>query len=74
MNLQPIDFLEQPQKFNIQCAGNVANTDLYKEITIQEVELNPSVISGALFNSGIQEVTIPQLLVSYFQMQKNYYG
>ncbi|TVZ17322.1 hypothetical protein [Maribacter sp. MAR_2009_72] len=66
----PIDFLEQPTKFNIQCAGNVANTDLYKEITIQEVEINPGVISGALFNSGIQEVTIPQLLVSYYSDAK----
>ncbi len=60
----------QPTKFNLQCATNVANTDLYKEVAIQQMDLKDNTITGQLFNSGIQEVTIPLLLVSYYDMDK----
>ncbi|WP_047244951.1 membrane protein [Maribacter thermophilus] len=66
----PMNFKEQPTRFNIQCAGNVANTDLYKEITLQDLELNTEQITGSLYNAGIQEVTIPQLLISYYNTNK----
>lgn len=62
----PIEFEEQPTKFNLQCAGNVANTDLYKEVSIQDIQFTDRGIEGVLFNSGIQEITIPQVLVSYY--------
>jgi len=62
----PIELEEQPTKFNLQCAGNVANTDLYKGLTIQSLNLEDEKVSGELYNSGIQEVTIPLLLVSYY--------
>ena len=62
----PIAFSEQPTKFNLQCAGNVANTDLYKGLVLQELELVPDGVKGQLYNSGIQEVTIPLLLISYY--------
>ncbi len=66
----PINFEEKPIKFNLQCAGNVAITDLYKQLALQEVQLQDGSINGVLFNSGIQEVTIPQLLVSYYDENK----
>ena len=66
----PISLAEQPTKFNLQCAGNVANTDLYKQLTLQDVTLSKEKISGTLFNSGIQEVTIPQLIISYYNENK----
>ena len=62
----PIELRETPTKFNLQCAGNVAQTDLYKRLALQEVRLNKRAIGGTLFNWGVQEVTIPQLLVSYY--------
>ncbi|NJB71036.1 hypothetical protein GGR42_001498 [Saonia flava] len=62
----PISLEEQPTKFNLQCAGNVAITDLYKSVSLQELEYTDHGIEGSLFNSGIQEVTIPQLLISYY--------
>ncbi|MFS4455973.1 hypothetical protein [Maribacter sp. 2304DJ31-5] len=66
----PIDLEEVPTKFNLQCAGNVAHTDLYKDIVIQQLNIGPNGINGTLFNSGIEEVTIPQLLVSYYNSKK----
>tara|TARA_R110000868_G_scaffold137115_2_gene350557 strand:- start:12014 stop:15100 length:3087 start_codon:yes stop_codon:yes gene_type:complete len=62
----PIELEEQPTKFNLQCAGNVANSDLYKEVALQELQFTDRGIEGVLFNSGIQEITIPQVLVSYY--------
>ncbi|WP_298545644.1 hypothetical protein [uncultured Aquimarina sp.] len=59
-----------PQKFNLQCAGNVATTDLYKEIAVNDISIQENKINGFLFNSGLQEVTIPQLLISYYDTNK----
>ena len=67
----PVELEEQPTKFNLQCAGNVANTDLYKEVALQQMDFKGNMITGQLFNSGIQEVTIPLLLVSYYDTDKN---
>ena len=66
----PITLEEQPTQFNLQCAGNVANTDLYKKVSLQELQFDRTNFYGVLFNSGIQEVTIPQLLVSYYNKEK----
>ncbi|MBU2996682.1 hypothetical protein KO500_09555 [Cellulophaga baltica] len=66
----PIELEEQPTKFNLQCAGNVANSDLYKEVALQDMQFTKHGIEGVLFNSGIQEITIPQLLVSYYSNDK----
>lgn len=62
----PIALDEQPVKFNLQSAGNTANTDLYKSVALQSLEITDHGIDGVLYNSGIQEVTIPQLLISYY--------
>jgi hypothetical protein len=65
----PVNFEEQPTKFNLQSAGNVANTDLYKHVALQNLEKTERGFSGVLFNSGVQEVTIPQLIVSYYSKE-----
>ncbi|MBT8320262.1 MAG: hypothetical protein KJO90_01185, partial [Eudoraea sp.] len=62
----PISLSEVPVKFNLQCAGNVATRDLYRGLVLQEVKSEARQMEGILFNSGTQEVTIPQLLVSYY--------
>ncbi|WP_299338957.1 hypothetical protein [uncultured Psychroserpens sp.] len=66
----PIELEEQPTKFNLQAAGNVSGSDLYKQIIISDIEMQTQQIQGTLFNSGIQEVTIPQLLISYYNSDK----
>ncbi len=66
----PINLKEQPTKFNLQCAGNVAITDLYKQLALQNVAIQNGKVHGTLFNSGVQEVTIPQVLLSYYDENK----
>ncbi|WBL24917.1 hypothetical protein [Zunongwangia sp. HGR-M22] len=66
----PVELPEPPTKFNLQCAGNVANTDLYKYVALADVNYAEDQISGTLFNYGIQEVTIPELIFSYYDENK----
>jgi hypothetical protein len=66
----PVAFKEQPTKFNLQAAGNVSGSDLYKHIVLSDLQLSKHSISGRLFNSGIKEVTIPQILISYYDADK----
>ncbi|ARN72240.1 hypothetical protein BST91_11500 [Nonlabens tegetincola] len=67
----PINFESEPQVFNLQAAGNVAITDLYKALTINELHLKGDKLSGSLFNAGNQQVTVPQLLISYYDQHSN---
>ncbi|MEF3077804.1 hypothetical protein [Winogradskyella poriferorum] len=66
----PVEFEEQPTKFNLQVAGNVSSSDLYKRTSISIQNIEDSKVSGILFNGGTEEVTIPQLLVSYYNEYK----
>ncbi|MFD0835312.1 hypothetical protein ACFQ0I_06020 [Mariniflexile aquimaris] len=66
----PVAFSEQPTKFNIQAAGNVSSSDLFKDVVINEINVTGTTISGSLFNGGLQEVTIPQLLITYYDDNK----
>lgn len=62
----PVDLADTPTKFNLQAAGNVSGSDLYKNIVLSDLHIDPKTIRGNLFNSGLQEITVPQLLVSYY--------
>ncbi|WP_047550223.1 membrane protein [Psychroserpens sp. Hel_I_66] len=66
----PIELEDQPIKFNLQAAGNVSGSDLYKKIVLNDMSITNGEIQGSLFNSGLQEITIPQLLVSYYDANK----
>jgi hypothetical protein len=62
----PIALNEQPTRFNLHAAGNVSNSDLYKDIVLSEVKTTSKFISGTLFNSGIQEITVPQVIITFY--------
>lgn len=66
----PVEFEEQPTKFNLQAAGNVSNSDLYKNVVLSDINIDSKKIQGTLFNSGLQEITIPQLLITYYNKDK----
>jgi hypothetical protein len=66
----PMAFEEQPTKFNLQAAGNVSGSDLYKSITLSDLNISDKFIYGKLFNSGLEEITIPQLLITYYDDNK----
>lgn len=60
----------KPANFDIQCAGNVAITDLYTQVALSDFNIDNQTVNGTLFNYGIQESTIPEILVSYYDQQK----
>jgi len=66
----PLDIKGIPATFDIQCAGNVAITDFYTQVALSDLEMNDKALKGTLFNYGIQEVTIPELLISYYNSNK----
>ncbi|GGG14206.1 membrane protein [Dokdonia pacifica] len=66
----PIEFEEQPTKFNLQVAGNVSGSDLYKEASLSAISIDSKTITGSVFNSGIEEITVPQLLITYYDKDK----
>lgn len=67
----PIELEEQPTKFNLQAAGNVSGSDLFKSTTVSISEISDTFISGNMVNVGTEEVTIPQLIISYYDEQKS---
>ena len=66
----PVEMSEQPTKFNLQLAANVSNSDLYKDHVISDLKIDSTKVSGTLFNSGLQEITIPQLIITYYKEDK----
>ncbi len=60
----------RPAKFNLHCAANVAFQDLYKSVALQNLRYREGTLSGTLFNSGTQEITVPQLIISYYDEEK----
>jgi hypothetical protein len=66
----PLDIKGTPVTFDIQAAGNVAITDLYTSVALSDLTIANQHVQGTLFNYGIQEATIPELLVSYYNTQK----
>jgi hypothetical protein len=66
----PIEIKQTPDKFDIQCAGNVAINDVYNQVALSDFQIKNNKIKGTLFNYGVQEVTIPGLLISYYNKDK----
>ena len=66
----PLDIKGIPATFDIQCAGNVAITDFYTQVALSDLAISDKALKGTLFNYGIQEVTIPELLISYYNNKK----
>ncbi|QYJ69506.1 hypothetical protein [Flavobacterium litorale] len=66
----PATITNIPETFSIQSAGNVATKDLYTDVSISDLKVNSTEITGTLYNFGLQEVTVPELLVSYYDENK----
>jgi hypothetical protein len=66
----PKNIAETPSNFDIQSAGNVAITDFYIQVALSDLVVENNHLKGTLFNYGIQEVTVPELIVSYYTKEK----
>ncbi|MDP5043799.1 MAG: hypothetical protein NWQ06_02335, partial [Leeuwenhoekiella sp.] len=62
----PVELAGKPVNFDLHVSANVANTDLYKRVTINSLEITEDTLTTTLFNTGTQQATIPQLLLSYY--------
>ena len=54
----------------LHTAENTSNSDLYKDIVLSEINITPNNVSGTLFNSGIQEITVPQMIITFYNEDK----
>jgi len=60
-----------PHHFDIHISTVTTDVTPYHSVALTEIKTSPEQITGMLFNAGNQEVTIPQLLVGYYdQSQK----
>ncbi|WP_116788652.1 hypothetical protein [Flavobacterium psychrotrophum] len=66
----PADINGMPVNFDVQSAGNVAIKDLYNDVSLSDLHFTNEQISGTLFDFGLQEVTVPELLVTYYNSKK----
>ncbi len=69
----PKVFKKVPSKFVLHISSTVVIKNLYQSIQINNLEHGDNEVSGYLFNAGYREVTIPQLLVSYFDDNNEIY-
>ncbi|OWP77307.1 hypothetical protein [Flavobacterium oreochromis] len=66
----PKYFKSKPVSFNLHGEGNVVTTDLYNSVALNDLEKEKGRIKGSLFNFGTQEVTISELIISYYNDKK----
>jgi hypothetical protein len=60
-------FTTTPSYFVLHATSTVATKNLYQAVQLNGINSNNKLIKGMLFNSGNQEVTVPQLLVSHYK-------
>ncbi|GGF82261.1 hypothetical protein [Wenyingzhuangia marina] len=65
-----INLSDVPTKFDLQIAGNVSGSDLYKKVAISKLDIDSTKISGLLFNSGTAQATIPELIFTFYNKDK----
>ncbi|UZO82268.1 hypothetical protein NBT05_07270 [Aquimarina sp. ERC-38] len=67
----PVELAALPFTFDLHCAGNVVTQDLYKSLSVNTLTVKDNLLQGTLFNGGLQEITIPQLVTSYYDKKQN---
>ncbi|CAL2079429.1 hypothetical protein [Tenacibaculum sp. 190524A02b] len=60
-------FKQTPTKFVLHVSTTVATKNLYQQVQINDLNTSKNKITGMLFNTGNKEVTIPQLLIPYYE-------
>lgn len=67
----PVSIIPKAVSFDLHCAANIVTRDLYKSLSIQHVQVANNTVDGILFNSGTREITVPQMLLSYYDADAN---
>lgn len=61
---------DTPVNFEVQVSANVATIDLYQAVSLAQVTQEKAQLEGFLFNPSMEGATIPQLLISYYNKNK----
>ncbi|MFY7810766.1 MAG: hypothetical protein ACOVQ2_03445 [Flavobacterium sp.] len=61
---------QKPNSMDVHSEGNVGITDLYNDVSLCDLKFEENMMKGVLYNYGIQEVTVPQLIISYYNQNK----
>ncbi len=67
----PFHFDRQPTTFKLMVESLVSDKNYLAELGITNVGIEKGNIVGRTYNAGIENITIPQLLVSYYDSNKN---
>ncbi len=59
-------FDDPPASFDVHLTTNVSNANIYRSVSLNSIDIKEDKISGSLLNSGTKEITIPQLLIAYY--------
>ena len=65
-----LKFSEKPTKFVVHASSIVSGAEFYKNATLNNVSVNGNKMYGTIFNSGSSEITVPQVLITYYDSNK----
>ena len=71
--VKPFDFLEEPVEFVMFASSSVEDGFTYKHCGLQNIDLieRDSMINGEFYNYGSKHVSIPQILTTYLDKDKD---
>ncbi|WP_153796734.1 hypothetical protein [Foetidibacter luteolus] len=59
-------FTQLPASFKVLARAVVADKDMYRDAGVQQVRISNSKISGEVYNQGTDEISVPQVLFTYY--------
>ncbi len=65
----PAALSDEPHHFELHITSNTTDVIPYQDIVLTELISEDDQLIGSLYNNGTQEVTIPQLLVGYYNVE-----
>lgn len=65
-----LKFSEKPTQFVVHASSTVSGAELYKNATLSDLSINGNNMHGSIFNSGLDEITVPQVLITYYDSSK----
>ncbi len=61
---------EKPISFDLHVSSNFTGSDLNNNLAIVDQKIQNGTLIGTLFNNGYNEITTPQLILSYYNSKK----
>lgn len=62
----PLQFDEEPTTFDLHISTNAASSIPYEAVSINNIAATETSLKGDIYNSGTKEITIPQLILGYY--------